>query len=375
MPIARLTRTQLDANYAAVHPDFAAKHLTRHQRTFEVALADGESFTNQPPNAGDAQLVGLDERGTIRVGVSVAPRIVLVGKSRKREGPEASPEEKLLRAIFGEGVDFVNTSVTVAAIEPIDADVAWARGGASGNVEKTQPARDLLEARSIGPYDDRTQQPVAGRDQMGGQLVDPALGATLGAHAPWALWEMATLKSDCPTARTVAYYSRMKDRGVICEDCGVEVIQLQRVGWVCRAAHDGKLVDHLVRAVAESLSDPVEDPMVACFLGRTPQPPDEDEVDVWRTARQQRLDRLAEAFRATLPEDPREEIFQRPVEELEMSVRLMNVLEAANIRTIGELCQRTEEDLLKTGKFGRTTLAEGKELLADFNLSLGTKRH
>jgi len=63
----------------------------------------------------------------------------------------------------------------------------------------------------------------------------------------------------------------------------------------------------------------------------------------------------------------------RSVDELDLSVRSYNCLKNANIRTIADLVQRTEPEMLKTKNFGRKSLAEIKELLAEMGLSLGMK--
>lgn len=63
----------------------------------------------------------------------------------------------------------------------------------------------------------------------------------------------------------------------------------------------------------------------------------------------------------------------RSVEELELSVRSYNCLKNANIKTIGELVQKTEADMLKTRNFGRKSLNEIKEILAEMGLALGMK--
>ena len=63
----------------------------------------------------------------------------------------------------------------------------------------------------------------------------------------------------------------------------------------------------------------------------------------------------------------------RSVDELELSVRSANCLQQANIRTIGDLVQKTEAEMLKTKNFGRKSLKEIKELLADMGLSLGMR--
>ncbi len=72
-------------------------------------------------------------------------------------------------------------------------------------------------------------------------------------------------------------------------------------------------------------------------------------------------------------EEPLNENLFRSVDELELSVRSANCLQNANITLIGELVQRTEQDMLKTKNFGRKSLKEIKEILATMNLSLGMK--
>ena len=70
------------------------------------------------------------------------------------------------------------------------------------------------------------------------------------------------------------------------------------------------------------------------------------------------------------PFDP---ILLRPVDELELTVRSANCLKAENIYYIGDLIQRTENELLKTPNLGRKSLNEIKEVLASRGLTLGMK--
>ena len=80
---------------------------------------------------------------------------------------------------------------------------------------------------------------------------------------------------------------------------------------------------------------------------------------------------------ASASEERRPEIknenLNRSVEELELSVRSYNCLKNANIQSIGELVQKTEAEMLKTKNFGRKSLNEIKEILAQMGLSLGMK--
>jgi DNA-directed RNA polymerase subunit alpha len=69
----------------------------------------------------------------------------------------------------------------------------------------------------------------------------------------------------------------------------------------------------------------------------------------------------------------RNENLDRSVEELELSVRSYNCLKNANISTIRELVQKSEQEMLKTKNFGRKSLNEIKEILSAMGLSLGMK--
>ncbi len=72
-------------------------------------------------------------------------------------------------------------------------------------------------------------------------------------------------------------------------------------------------------------------------------------------------------------DEPLNDNLFRSVDELELSVRSANCLQNANIGLIGELVQRTEQDMLKTKNFGRKSLKEIKEILSTMGLSLGMK--
>ena len=71
--------------------------------------------------------------------------------------------------------------------------------------------------------------------------------------------------------------------------------------------------------------------------------------------------------------DKMNEVLNRSVEELELSVRSYNCLKNANIQSIGELVQKTEAEMLRTKNFGRKSLNEIKEILANMGLSLGMR--
>ena len=65
------------------------------------------------------------------------------------------------------------------------------------------------------------------------------------------------------------------------------------------------------------------------------------------------------------------EMLDNSIEELELSVRAYNCLKNANIKTLYELCSKTDGEMLKTKNFGRKSLEEIKKVLSDLGLSLG----
>ncbi len=67
------------------------------------------------------------------------------------------------------------------------------------------------------------------------------------------------------------------------------------------------------------------------------------------------------------------EVLNRSVEELELSVRSYNCLKNANIQTIGDLVQKAESEMLRTKNFGRKSLNEIKEILSNLGLGFGMK--
>ena len=90
------------------------------------------------------------------------------------------------------------------------------------------------------------------------------------------------------------------------------------------------------------------------FINFEERPPEEEEE----------VDREAEKLAENL---------KRSVEELELSVRSYNCLKNAEIKTIADLVQKTEADMLKTKNFGRKSLNEIKEILSEMGLSFGMK--
>ena len=89
-----------------------------HIDEFEVGARDTklgpEEITRDIPNVGEEALKNLGPDGVIRIGAEVKPGDILVGKITPKSETELAPEERLLRAIFGEkAADVKDTSLTV----------------------------------------------------------------------------------------------------------------------------------------------------------------------------------------------------------------------------------------------------------------------
>ncbi|MBI1911273.1 MAG: DNA-directed RNA polymerase subunit beta [Deltaproteobacteria bacterium] len=124
-----------------------------HIEEFEVVARDiklgKEEITRDIPNVGEEALKDLDESGIIRVGAEVVPGDILVGKITPKGETQLSPEEKLLRAIFGEKAEDVkDTSLRVPpGIEGVVIDAkVFSRKGAEKD-ERSKSIEDKEVSR------------------------------------------------------------------------------------------------------------------------------------------------------------------------------------------------------------------------------------
>ena len=126
-----------------------------HIEEFEIEARDtrlgNEEITRDMPNVGEEALRNLDEEGIVRIGAEVTPGDILVGKVTPKSETELSPEEKLLRAIFGEKAgDVRDASLTVPpGIEGIVVDVKVFSRKEARSKTKEERADELKEIKSI----------------------------------------------------------------------------------------------------------------------------------------------------------------------------------------------------------------------------------
>jgi len=81
---------------------YTSIHIEKHEIDARETKLGPEEITRDIPNVGEDALKDLDEEGIIRIGAEVTPGDILVGKITPKGETELTPEEKLLRAIFGE---------------------------------------------------------------------------------------------------------------------------------------------------------------------------------------------------------------------------------------------------------------------------------
>ncbi|MBI5826985.1 MAG: DNA-directed RNA polymerase subunit beta [Deltaproteobacteria bacterium] len=131
-----------------------------HIEEFEVVARDiklgKEEITRDIPNVGEEALKDLDESGIVRIGAEVAPGDILVGKITPKGETQLSPEEKLLRAIFGEKAEDVkDTSLRVPpGIEGVVIDAkVFSRKGAEKD-ERSKSIEDREIARLMKDRED-----------------------------------------------------------------------------------------------------------------------------------------------------------------------------------------------------------------------------
>lgn len=94
----------------AINDTFTSIHIEEYELEVRDTKRGPEELTREIPNVGEDALRNLDENGIIRVGAEVNPDDILVGKVTPKGETELSPEERLLRAIFGEKAGDVRDS-------------------------------------------------------------------------------------------------------------------------------------------------------------------------------------------------------------------------------------------------------------------------
>ncbi|HZH04224.1 MAG TPA: DNA-directed RNA polymerase subunit beta, partial [Myxococcaceae bacterium] len=190
-----------------------------HIEEFECIARDTklgkEEITRDIPNVGEEALKDLDESGIIRIGAEVKPGDVLVGKITPKGETQLSPEEKLLRAIFGEKAGDVRDS-SLRVPPGVQGTVIGAKVFSRKGVEKDERAKQIEsmeEAKLLKDQNDeikviqdsayaRLRRMLTGKEVQG-KLVDDkgkvllkkgdVLNDALFAEVPYRYWGEITV--------------------------------------------------------------------------------------------------------------------------------------------------------------------------------------
>jgi DNA-directed RNA polymerase subunit beta len=202
-----------------------------HIEEFEVMARDTklgqEEITRDIPNVGEEALKNLDEAGIVYIGAEVKPGDILVGKVTPKGESPMTPEEKLLRAIFGEkasdvrdtslrlppGVSGTIVEVRVFSRRGVDKDE---RALAIERAEIERLAKDRDDERTIleRSFYSRLKQLLLGQDVASGpkglKAGTKISEATLGDYTP-GQWRQISIRNDARMADIEALKKLMDD--------------------------------------------------------------------------------------------------------------------------------------------------------------------
>jgi DNA-directed RNA polymerase subunit beta len=176
-----------------------------------------EEITRDIPNVGDEALNDLDESGIVRIGAEVNPGDILVGKVTPKGETQLSPEEKLLRAIFGEKAgDVRDTSLRVAhGVEGIVIDAkVFSRKGQEKD-ERTKAIEEQEKARLLKNQADEIRIIMnSARRKIGKYLIGKRVANRIGDEKKGRVYVDAKEKIKEEHLLTIPF-DRLKEINVI----------------------------------------------------------------------------------------------------------------------------------------------------------------
>jgi DNA-directed RNA polymerase subunit beta len=187
-----------------VHEDY---YTSIHIEEFECVARDTklgkEEITRDIPNVGEEALSDLDEAGIIRIGAEVRAGDILVGKITPKGETQLSPEEKLLRAIFGEKAgDVRDTSLRVSP--GVTGTVIGAQVFARKGVDKDERAQMIEEEEETRLLKDQNDEIKIIKDSARRKIVAQYLNKTTVARLIDDKGEVLVPKGETLTAEILA---------------------------------------------------------------------------------------------------------------------------------------------------------------------------
>ena len=133
---------------------FTSIHIEKFEVECRETRLGNEEVTRDIPNVGEEALISLNEDGIIRIGADVKSGDILVGKVTPKSEKELSPEERLLRAIFGEkAADIRDTSLTLSpGIEGVVVNTEVFQRSERGRKTKEDKAKELAAVEKIKAF-------------------------------------------------------------------------------------------------------------------------------------------------------------------------------------------------------------------------------
>lgn len=230
------------------------KYTSVHIEEFEIEARDtrlgNEEITRDIPNIGEEALHNLDESGIIRVGAEVEPGDILVGKVTPKSETELSPEEKLLRAIFGEKAGDVRDSslVTPPGVEGIIVDVRVFSRRDARSKTKEERALEMKEIKVLEASYETQIQKV--REEKYKKIHNLLVGQRLGA----SILDQESGRAVISQGRTV----RVKDLKKIVEKGDLENIKVNNPDLEQEIARIARLLDGQIEELSFELEREID---------------------------------------------------------------------------------------------------------------------
>ena len=203
---------------------FTSIHIEELECVVRDTKLGKEEVTRDIPNVGDDALKDLDESGIIRIGATVKPSDILVGKVTPKGETQLTPEEKLLRAIFGEKAgDVKDTSLRVPhGIEGIIIDVkVLSRRG----VDKDDRSRDIEDREISNILKDQEDQVKIILDSKKAKIVELLAGKAAPADIKDGKGKISVKKGEALSQEkiTAMSFDKLQDLNFNNEDLELKI--------------------------------------------------------------------------------------------------------------------------------------------------------